>query len=72
VRARRILGGGVRAGQTVGETNEIGFNPGDGAIHVHDLQATILALLGMNHRNVCPFDGEDLDHSVATSALTPT
>jgi uncharacterized protein (DUF1501 family) len=47
-----MAGGGVRAGQTVGETDEIGFNPIDKGIHVHDLQATILALLGMDHRKL--------------------
>jgi hypothetical protein len=47
-----MAGGGVRAGQTVGETDEIGFNPVEQAVHVHDLQATILHLLGMDHRKL--------------------
>jgi hypothetical protein len=47
-----MAGGGVRAGQTVGETDEIGFNPVDRGIHVHDLQATILHLLGMDHHKL--------------------
>jgi hypothetical protein len=47
-----MAGGGVRAGQTVGATDEIGFNPIGPAIHVHDLQATILHLLGMDHRKL--------------------
>jgi hypothetical protein len=47
-----MAGGGVRAGVTVGETDEIGFNPVGKAIHVHDLQATILHLLGMDHRKL--------------------
>jgi hypothetical protein len=47
-----MAGGGVRAGQTVGATDEIGFNPIDKGIHVHDLQATILHLLGMDHRKL--------------------
>ena len=47
-----MAGGGVRAGQTVGATDEIGFNPVGQAIHVHDLQATILHLLGMDHRKL--------------------
>jgi hypothetical protein len=47
-----MAGGGVRAGQTVGATDELGFNPVDQAVHVHDLQATILHLLGMDHRKL--------------------
>jgi Protein of unknown function (DUF1501) len=47
-----IAGGGVRAGQTVGTTDEIGFNPVDQAIHVHDLQATIVHVLGMDQRKL--------------------
>jgi hypothetical protein len=47
-----MAGGGVAAGRTIGETDEIGFNPIDGAIHVHDLQATILHLLGMDHEKL--------------------
>lgn len=47
-----MAGGGVCAGQTVGETDEIGFNPVGKAIHIHDLQATILHLLGLDHRRL--------------------
>jgi Protein of unknown function (DUF1501) len=47
-----MAGGGVRAGQTVGATDEIGFNPVEKAIHVHDLQATILHLLGLDRRRL--------------------
>jgi hypothetical protein len=47
-----MAGGGVRAGQTVGQTDEIGFNPVSKPIHVHDLQATILHLLGLDHRRL--------------------
>jgi arylsulfatase A-like enzyme len=44
-----MAGGGVRAGQTLGATDEIGFNAVEDAVHVHDLQATILHLLGLDH-----------------------
>ena len=47
-----MAGGGVRAGQTVGETDDIGFNPVGKPVHVHDLQATILHLLGLDHRKL--------------------
>jgi Protein of unknown function (DUF1501) len=55
-----MAGGGVRAGQTVGATDEIGFNPVATAVHVHDLQATILHLLGLDHRKLTyHFQGRD-------------
>jgi arylsulfatase A-like enzyme len=47
-----MAGGGVRGGQTVGATDEIGFNAIDEPIHVHDLQATILHLLGLDHHKL--------------------
>jgi hypothetical protein len=44
-----LAGGGVRAGQTIGQTDELGFYPVEDPVHVHDLQATILHLLGLDH-----------------------
>ncbi len=44
-----LAGGGVRGGQTIGATDELGYNAVDDRIHVHDLQATILHLLGLDH-----------------------
>src|SRR5688500_19094566 len=44
-----MAGGGVRAGQVIGETDEFGFNPISDRAHVHDLHATILHLLGLDH-----------------------
>ena len=46
-----LAGGGVKGGQTIGATDELGFYPAEPAdrIHVHDLQATILHLLGLDH-----------------------
>jgi hypothetical protein len=44
-----MAGGGIRAGQRVGETDELGFSPAGERIHVHDIQATILHLLGLDH-----------------------
>ena len=43
-----MAGGGIRTGQTVGGTDEFGFTATE-KIHVHDLQATILHLLGLDH-----------------------
>ena len=47
-----LAGGGVRPGITHGETDEHGFNVAAGGVHVHDLNATVLALPG--HRSHAP------------------
>ena len=44
-----LAGGGVRAGVTVGSTDEFGLEGVEDRIHVHDLQATILHCLGFDH-----------------------
>ncbi len=44
-----MAGGGVKAGQSVGQTDELGFSPIEDPVHVHDLHATILHLLGLEH-----------------------
>jgi hypothetical protein len=55
-----LAGGGIRTGQTVGKTDEIGYYPVEDRIHVHDLQATILHLLGLDHtRLTFRFQGRD-------------
>ena len=45
-----FAGAGIRTGQTFGSTDDIGFHITEGRSHVHDLQATILHLLGIDHR----------------------
>ena len=45
-----MAGGGVKPGMSYGESDEIGFNVVKDKVHVHDLQATLLHLLGMNHK----------------------
>jgi hypothetical protein len=47
-----MAGGGVRAGYTHGETDELGCLPVRDPVHVHDLQATILRLLGLDHERL--------------------
>jgi uncharacterized protein (DUF1501 family) len=47
-----LAGGGIRPGLTYGETDELGFSPAKNAVHVHDLQATILHLLGLDHERL--------------------
>lgn len=55
-----MAGGGIRAGQTIGVTDEFGFAPVEDRIHVHDLQATMLHLLGLNHTKLTyRFQGRD-------------
>ena len=44
-----MAGGGVKPGQTIGITDEFGFAPVEDRVHVHDLHATILHLLGLEH-----------------------
>jgi hypothetical protein len=44
-----MAGGGIRSGQVVGGTDELGFSPAAERIHVHDIQASILHLLGLDH-----------------------
>ncbi len=44
-----LAGGGIKGGQTIGATDELGYYVTDDRIHVHDLQATMLHLLGLDH-----------------------
>lgn len=44
-----LAGGGVRGGSVIGKTDELGYNPVKDSVHVHDLHATILHLLGIDH-----------------------
>lgn len=44
-----LAGGGVKPGFTLGATDELGFGVTEGQVHVHDLQATILHQLGLEH-----------------------
>lgn len=47
-----MAGGGVAAGTTVGATDELGFKAVENRVHVHDLHATILKLLGYDHKRL--------------------
>jgi hypothetical protein len=44
-----MAGGGVRRGTTLGESDDLGFNVVKDKVHVHDLHATMLKLLGFDH-----------------------
>jgi uncharacterized protein (DUF1501 family) len=55
-----LAGGGIKPGVTVGATDELGFSPTEDSVHVHDLQATVLHLLGLDHlRLTVRFQGRD-------------
>jgi uncharacterized protein (DUF1501 family) len=47
-----MAGGGVRGGYVHGATDEYGFQAVENKVHVHDLHATILALLGFDHEKL--------------------
>ena len=44
-----LAGGGIKGGQVMGKTDDLGFNIVQDKVHVHDLQATILNTLGFDH-----------------------
>lgn len=44
-----LAGGGVKPGLTYGRTDDFSYNVVENPVHVHDLQATVLHLLGINH-----------------------
>ena len=50
-----MAGGGVRGGQVIGATDEIGFRAVEDKVHVHDLHATILGLMGIDHAKLTYF-----------------
>lgn len=55
-----MAGGGIKQGANVGATDEFGYNITETPIHVHDLQATMLHCLGINHeRLIYRFQGRD-------------
>jgi hypothetical protein len=55
-----LAGGGVKGGFSYGETDEMGFAGVKDKVHVHDLQATILHLLGFDHERLTyRFQGRD-------------
>jgi len=55
-----LAGAGVKGGYTHGESDELGFSVARDKVHVHDLQATILHLLGFNHEKLTfRFQGRD-------------
>jgi hypothetical protein len=55
-----MAGGGVKAGFEYGASDELGFQVADKGVHIHDLQATIMHQLGMDHEQLTyRFQGRD-------------
>jgi hypothetical protein len=55
-----LAGGGIRGGVTYGATDDFGYNAVEDIVHVHDLHATLLHLLGVDHtRLTYKFQGRD-------------
>jgi uncharacterized protein (DUF1501 family) len=44
-----LAGGGTKGGQVIGATDELGLGVAERPVHLHDLQATILHCLGLDH-----------------------
>ena len=55
-----LAGGGIKAGHVHGKTDDLGFNVAEDPVHVHDLNATLLHLLGFDHTKLTyRFQGRD-------------
>jgi hypothetical protein len=55
-----LAGGGIRGGLTYGTTDELGYFAVENPVHVHDLHATVLYLLGIDHERLTfPYRGRD-------------
>ena len=74
-RSRLLAGGGLNRGFAHGETDEPGFSITQDPVHVHDLQATVMHLLGFDHRRLtyryqgCDFRLTDVHGEVVTKIL---
>src|SRR5262249_451119 len=47
-----LAGGGIKPGITLGQTDELGYHVVEDAVHIHDLQATVLRALGVDHQRL--------------------
>ncbi|HLY60109.1 MAG TPA: DUF1501 domain-containing protein [Terriglobia bacterium] len=55
-----MAGGGIKPGVTLGQTDELGYNPVEDPVEVHDLHATLLYLMGIDHTKLTyRFQGRD-------------
>jgi hypothetical protein len=55
-----LAGGGIKPGVSIGRTDDLGFNIAEAPVHVHDLNATVLHLLGLDHERLTfKYQGRD-------------
>jgi hypothetical protein len=55
-----LAGGGIKGGMTYGATDDFGFKAVENPVHVHDLHATVLHLLGIDHTKLTSrYSGRD-------------
>ena len=55
-----LAGGGVKGGTSFGATDELGYEAADNPVHMHDVNATILHLLGIDHEQlIYRYQGRD-------------
>ena len=67
-----MAGGGIKAGVTVGSTDELGYNVAEDPVHVHDLHATALHLMGIDHlRLTTKFQGREYRLTDVHGKLVP-
>ena len=70
-----MAGGGIKGGQVIGKTDDFGLTIVEDEVHVHDLQATILHSLGLEHTKLTyrhmgrDFRLTDVSGKVITKAL---
>ena len=70
-----LAGAGLKRGFSYGQTDDLGFSITEDKVHVHDLQATIMHLLGFNHEKLTyryqgrDFRLTDVDGHVVTDIL---
>ncbi|WP_395739507.1 DUF1501 domain-containing protein [Prosthecobacter sp.] len=67
-----FAGGGMKPGVTLGQSDEFGFNVTEDPVHVHDLHATLLHLLGFDHTKLSQrFQGLDMRLTGVAGELVP-
>ncbi|MGA1150612.1 MAG: DUF1501 domain-containing protein, partial [Flavobacteriaceae bacterium] len=70
-----LAGGGIKKGASYGQTDDIGYSGVEGRVSVHDIQATILHLLGFNHEEFTfdfqgrPFRLTDVEGTILNQIL---
>ena len=71
-----LAGGGIKGGQVIGRTDELALKAIEDPVHVHDLQATILHTMGLDHKRLTyrhmgrDFRLTDVAGNVVTKMLT--